>query len=182
MDPELTATMPPRLTASTGIDALAHALECYESRGSNPLTKKLALEAFSLLKENIQGAVEGDSTARQNMSYGSMVAGMAFGNSGTTLPHALSYPLSNRGVPHGEALAMVLPCALEFNRAEDSLVAVVREVVKTVTPRWDSNWNKEEMAAEVMEDKRHLDNNPREVKVDDITSIFDRIASEFQKG
>ena len=115
VDPELMKTMPQKLVASSGIDALAHAIECYDSKRSNLLVKTLAFEAYGIIKDNLRKAVEGDEKAIENMALGSLIAGMAFGNSGTALAHALSYPLSNEGIPHGEAVAMVLPYALEFN-------------------------------------------------------------------
>lgn len=181
VDPNLMMTMPKRLIASSGIDALAHALECYESRRSNPLVKPLALEAFRLLEENIQKAVEGDREARVNMALGSLMAGVAFGNSGTTLAHALSYPLSNRRMPHGEAIAMVLPYALEFNRSESAFIEKMKEIVKPIKLRWNLDWDIEEMAEEVMDDKRHLANNPREVTFQNVVRIFEKIEQEFQE-
>ncbi len=179
VDPEFTFSMLPKLAAATGIDALAHAIECYESKKSNPLVKTLALEAFKLLKENIRKAVEGDREARVNMSLGSLAAGMAFGNSGTTLGHALSYPVSNRGVPHREAAAMVLPYALEFNGADAAFIIGVREIAKLIELRWDTSWDIQEMVREVMDDERHLANNPRKVTNKDVFKIFERIKDSF---
>jgi len=175
VDPELSFSMPSNLATATGIDALAHAVECNESKRSIPLVRTLALEAFKLLKANIRKAAKGEEEARVNMSLGSLTAGMAFGNSGTTLGHALSYPLSNRGVPHGEAVAMVLPYALEFNGADAAFVTEVREVAKLVESKWDTGWDIQEMVREVMGDERHLANNPRKVAREDILKIFERI-------
>jgi len=182
VDPDLTKTMSPQLTASTGIDALAHSIECYESEKSNALAKAVALSAFNLLKENIKKAIGGDEEARLNMSMGSLMAGIALGNAGTALAHALSYPLSNRGVPHGEAIAMVLPYALEFNGSDDAFVKGMIEVIKTIEPRWDLHWDIEEMAKEVMSDERHLENNPRGVMFENVLNIFGRMEEVFQKG
>lgn len=175
VDPELSLSMPPGLAAATGMDALAHAIESYESRKSHPLVKTLAFEAFKLLKENIGKAVKGDKEAWINMSLGSLVAGMALGNSGTTLGHALSYPLSNRGVPHGEAVAMVLLYALEFNGAAPALKREIREIVELTKPKWDAKWDIQEMSREVMDDERHLSNNPRQVMYEDVLEIFRRM-------
>jgi len=174
VDPDLTMTMPPRLTACSGIDALAHALECYESMGSNSVSKILALKAFKLLKENIREAVDGEKEARMNMSLGSLMAGMAFGNSGTALGHALSYPLSNRGVPRGEAVAMVLPYSLEFNGADAAFINEIRKLAELIKPKWGSEWNIHDMAGEVMADERHLSNNHRKVIYDDVLKIFEQ--------
>jgi alcohol dehydrogenase class IV len=181
VDPNLCNTMSKRLTASSGMDALAHAVECYESRKSNPIAKTLALEAYNLIKNNLMQAVKGDTQAMVNLSLGSMMAGMAFGNSGTTLGHALSYPLSNRGVPHGEAVAMVLPYALEFNGSDLAFAKKLRKFVRTIELQWDARWDANEMAAEVMEDKRHLGNNPVEVTFEDILGIFEKMKNESHR-
>jgi alcohol dehydrogenase class IV len=181
VDPNLCNTMSKRLTASSGMDALAHAVECYESRKSNPIAKTLALEAYNLIKDNLMQAVKGDTQAMVNLSLGSMMAGMAFGNSGTTLGHALSYPLSNRGVPHGEAVAMVLPYALEFNSSDLAFAKKLRKFVRTIELQWDARWDANEMAAEVMEDKRHLGNNPVEVTFEDVLGIFEKMKNESHR-
>lgn len=181
VDPDLCQTMSKRLTASSGMDALAHAVECSESKKSNPVAKTLALEAYNLVKDNLMQAVKGDTQAMVNLSLGSMMAGMAFGNSGTTLGHALSYPLSNRGTPHGEAVAMVLPYAFEFNGSDPDFAKKLRKFVRTIELRWDPRWDTEEMAAEVMEDKRHLRNNPVEVTFKDVLGIFEKMKNESHR-
>jgi alcohol dehydrogenase class IV len=163
------------------MDALAHAVECSESRKSNPIAKTLALEAYNLVKDNLMQAVKGDTQAMVNLSLGSLIAGMAFGNSGTTLGHALSYPLSNRGIPHGEAVAMVLPYALEFNGSDPAFARKLRKFVRTIEFRWDLRWDAHEMAAEVMEDKRHLGNNPVEVTFEDVLGIFEKMKNESHR-
>jgi alcohol dehydrogenase len=181
VDPDLCQTMSKRLTASSGMDALAHAVECSESKKSNPIAKTLALEAYNLIKDNLMQAVKGDTQAIANLSLGSLVAGMAFGNSGTTLGHALSYPLSNRGIPHGEAVAMVLPYALEFNGSDPAFAGKLRKFVRTIELRWHPRWDAHEMAAEVMEDKRHLGNNPVEVTFADVLGIFEKMKNESHR-
>ena len=181
VDPDLCQTMSKRLTASSGMDALAHAVECSESRKSNPVAKTLALEAYNIVKDNLMQAVKGDTQAMVNLSLGSMMAGMAFGNSGTTLGHALSYPLSNRGIPHGEAVAMVLPYALEFNGSDPAFARKLRRFVRTIELRWDSRWDAHAMATEVMEDKRHLGNNPVEVTFKDVLGIFEKMKNESHR-
>jgi len=178
VDPNLCQTMSKRLTTSSGMDALAHAVECYESKRSNPVAKTLAFEAYNLVKDNLLKAVKGDTQAMVNLSLGSLMAGMAFGNSGTTLGHALSYPLSNRGIPHGEAVAMMLPHALEFNGADSAFAKKLRKLVRTVEFRWDPRWDVNQMATEVMEDERHLGNNPVRVTFKDVLGIFEKMKKE----
>jgi alcohol dehydrogenase class IV len=163
------------------MDALAHAVECYESKRSNPIAKTLAFEAFNLIKDNLMKAVKGNTQAMVNLSLGSLIAGMAFGNSGTTLGHALSYPLSNRGISHGEAVATVLPYALEFNGSDPAFAKNLRRLVRTIEFRWDQTWDADEMAAEVMEDTRHLVNNPVEVAFEDVLGIFEKIRKESHR-
>jgi alcohol dehydrogenase class IV len=75
VDPNFMKTMPPRLVASSGIDALAHAIECYDSRRSNFLVKSLAFKAYEIIKGNLRNAVDGDENAIENMALGSLIAG-----------------------------------------------------------------------------------------------------------
>jgi alcohol dehydrogenase class IV len=179
VDPDISSTMPPHLTACCGADALAHAIECYESRNSNPLVQALALRSYELLRDNLVAAIENLSEARVNMALGSLMAGMAFGNSGTALGHALSYALSNRGVPHGQAVAMALPGVLEFNGTDPSFATTLKQIISPTGPRWNPDWDIAEMTAEVMADHRHLANNPREVTDDDVRYMFEQIATDF---
>ena len=178
VDPNLMKTMPQRLVASSGIDALAHAIECYDSKKSNFLVKTLAFEAYEIIKDNLKRAVEGDKKAIENMALGSLIAGMAFGNSGTALAHALSYPLSNEGIPHGEAVAMVLPHALEFNGFDAAVIKEVKEIIIAIKLGREVKGDIDEMARIVMEDKKHLSNNPRKVTYEDIVLIYEKIRSE----
>lgn len=176
VDPNLTMTTPPRLTASSGIDALAHAIECYDCKTNNPLVRTLAFEAYTIIKNNLGKAVADDREARTNMALGSLMAGMAFGNSGTALCHALSYPLSNEGVPHGEAVAMMLPYALEFNNFDKDVITEIRGIISEVGLasgfRFKGDINR--MAEVVIEDTRHLSNNPRKVTLEDIIRIYEK--------
>jgi len=181
VDPELMKTMPQKLVASSGIDALAHAIECYDSKRSNLLVKTLAFEAYGIIKDNLRKAVEGDEKAIENMAFGSLVAGMAFGNSGTALAHALSYPLSNEGIPHGEAVAMVLPYALEFNGFDAGVIKEIKGILRDLKLGREVKGNIEEMARIVMEDKKHLSNNPREATYEDIVNIYEKVRKGVMK-
>jgi alcohol dehydrogenase class IV len=181
VDPNLCQTMSRRLATSSAMDALAHAVECHGARKSNPIARTLALEAYNLVKDNLMQALKGDVQAIVNLSLGSLMAGMAFGNSGTTLGHALSYPLSNRGMPHGEAVAMTLPYALDFNGSDPAFARKLQKLVRTIEFRWDPGWDAREMAMEVMQDERHLGNNPVEVAFEDVLAIFEEMEDEFHK-
>lgn len=182
VDPDFMKTMSSRFIAISGMDALAHAIECYDSKRSNFLIETLSLKAYGLIKDNIFDAVEGDEDAIENMSLASLMAGIAFGNSGTTLAHGLSYPLSNKGIPHGEAVAIVLPYALEFNGFDVNVVKEIKELVKILKLgikhsmfRTELENNIGEMARIVMEDEKHLSNNPREVSYEDVVGIYEKI-------
>lgn len=175
VDPEFAKTMPGRLIAISGIDALAHAIECYDSRKSNFMIKTIAFGAYQIIKGNLENAVKGDGKTIENMALGSLMAGMAFGNSGTALAHALSYPFSNDGMPHGEAVAMVLPYALEFNGFDPNITKDVKGIIRDLKLGKDVKWDISEMARTVLEDKRHLSNNPRDVTYKDIVGIYERI-------
>jgi alcohol dehydrogenase class IV len=120
LDPELTLGLPPHVTAATGIDAMVHAIEAYASASpnNNPISRKLATEALSLMGRSIETAVHNgtDLEARSNMLLGSMLAGQAFANSPVAAVHALAYPIGGHfHVPHGLSNALVLPHVLRFN-------------------------------------------------------------------
>jgi alcohol dehydrogenase class IV len=118
LDGELTASLPPGVTATTGVDALAHALECFLSNKANELSDLLALKAARTIHVHLAQAFEkpSDIEARQSMLNAAFYAGMCISLSGTTAVHALSYPLGARfHVPHGQANAMLLPAVMRFN-------------------------------------------------------------------
>ncbi len=117
VDPSLTYGLPPRVTAATGLDALSHALETLMSLDANPITDALALKATELISSNLlQAYAVGDSKSRYNMSLGSLTAGMAFGNAGVCMGHAIAYAFAaTYHVPHGVSCGLVLPYTLRFN-------------------------------------------------------------------
>jgi alcohol dehydrogenase class IV len=116
VDPSLTYTLPPTLSASTGLDALSHALEAIMSTGSNLITDVLGLQAVNLIFLNIIGAYNGDIKSRYYMSLGSLIAGMAFGNAGVCIGHASAYTFAvSYGVTHGVSCALVLPYIFRHN-------------------------------------------------------------------
>ena len=118
LDPELTVTVPPDLTASTGMDALCHAIESYTNVKANPLSDLVAGEAIALIGEYLPMAVADGRNieAREKMLLGSLLAGLGLANAGVTAVHALSYPLGAiYGIPHGLANAVLLPHVMNFN-------------------------------------------------------------------
>jgi len=119
LDAELTLGLPAGVTASTGVDAMVHAIEAYTSRHKkNPYSDMLAHQALRLLSANIRQAViePGDLSARQNMLLGAMMAGQAFANAPVAAVHALAYPLGGQfHISHGLSNSLVLPDVMRFN-------------------------------------------------------------------
>jgi len=118
IDPELTLTMPPALTAATGMDALTHALESYTTKGAYDLTEVLALEAIRLIGRWLPVAAKDGQNrqARERMMMACLLGGIAFNQSRLTIVHAMSHPVSGWcGTPHGVANAILLPHVMAFN-------------------------------------------------------------------
>ena len=118
VDPTLTYGCPPGVTAVAGIDALVHAIESYTSIRSNTFTDALALDAMRLIVGGLRTAVNNgsDEEARNHMSEGALLAGIAFGNAGVAAVHALAYPLGARfHTSHGAANGLLLPYVMECN-------------------------------------------------------------------
>ena len=120
LDPSLTINLPPNITASTGIDAMVHAIEAYTSinPNNNPISKMLSIEALKFIGSSIKTAVfEGyNINARSNMLFGSMLAGKAFANSPVAAVHALAYPIGGLfNISHGLSNSLVLPSVMKFN-------------------------------------------------------------------
>jgi len=130
LDPELVLSLPASLVASTGVDALTHAIESVISVFATPFTDGLALEAIRLINTTLPAAVETrDITPRGDLLYASTMAGLAFSYGRTGLVHGMAHPLSSYcDVPHGLANAILLPYVLAFNtpacEAELARVAV----------------------------------------------------------
>ena len=118
VDPETTTTLPPYLTACTGIDALTHAIEAYVSTASSPVVDVHALAAIRLVWNNVEAAVSspGDLAARENMSLASLQAGLAFSNASLGAVHALAHAVGGfLDLPHGECNALLLEHVVRFN-------------------------------------------------------------------
>ncbi len=118
LDPELTLGLPPNITASTGMDALIHAIEAYTSVNATDMTDILAFRAMELVYHNIRTAYANGNNlpARSSMMEGSLLAGMAFANAGVTAVHAFAYPIGAEfHIPHGIANTLMLPHVMRFN-------------------------------------------------------------------
>lgn len=122
VDPEMMATMPVGLTASTGMDALTHAIEGYTTKGAWEMSDMFHLKAIELISKNLRDAVaEAKSgvpgSGREGMALAQYIAGMGFSNVGLGVDHSMAHTLSAHfDTPHGVACAMLLPIAMEFNK------------------------------------------------------------------
>ncbi|MCY9656684.1 iron-containing alcohol dehydrogenase [Paenibacillus chondroitinus] len=119
IDPALTVSLPPHITAATGMDAFTHALESYISTRANPISDMFALESIRLISGSLLQAYHHgfDLQARENVLLGSMYGGMALSSAGTAAVHALAYPLGGKfNITHGVANSMLLPHVMTFNR------------------------------------------------------------------
>lgn len=122
VDPDLTFSMPPAVTASTGMDALTHAIESYTSPKATIQTDMYALRAIELIGENLRRAVSfgADKKAREAMALGSVFAGISLANAGVGAVHACAYPLGGQfGTGHGVTNALLLPYIMEKNLVGD---------------------------------------------------------------
>ena len=118
VDPLLTVSVPPAITAATGLDALTHCLEAYTNKFAKPFIDVYAYEGMRLIAAHLIRAVEdgGDVEARSQVAMGSLLGGFCLGPVNTAAVHALSYPLgSHFHLPHGLSNALLLPYVMEFN-------------------------------------------------------------------
>ncbi len=145
VDPHLTVSCPPAVTAATGVDALCHAIEAYLSRRAHPLTDTLALSAIELIMAHLRTAYHhGDNIeARDKMALAAMLAGAAFSNASVTLVHGMSRPIGALfHVPHGVSNAMLLPSVLDFTKAEamERLATLGRLIQPEAAAQTDGDW------------------------------------------
>ena len=136
----------------SAIDACAQATEAYDSKLSNPYTKLLCKKAFIILEDAIL------NHKYEKLALGSLICGLGFGNSSTTLGHALSYVYSNEGFTHGHALAHTTKVAHKFNESE--FYEKFKKIVEKLN--FEPIFLKQkidEAADTIMTDKKHLDNN-----------------------
>lgn len=117
VDPMMMSSMPKSLTASTGMDALTHAIEGYITRGAWMMSDMYHIKAIEIIAKNLRLAVNNDPKGREGMALGQYIAGQGFSNVGLGIDHAMAHTLSAYyDIPHGVACAMLLPIAMEFNK------------------------------------------------------------------
>ena len=116
VDEDMVMSMPPKLCASTGMDALVHAIKGFITKGAWELTDMMHIKAIEIIAKNLRASVKGDRTARGNMALGQYIAGMGFSNVGLGIDHSMAHPLSAvYDIPHGMACAILLAPVLKFN-------------------------------------------------------------------
>ena len=171
VDSHFIESSPFEIIRNSAIDAAAQCSEGYDSKNGSPLTKFLCNQAFELLEE---GMIKMD---KEKIVLGSLISGLGFGNSSTTLGHALSYVFSNEGYSHGHALAFTTTLAHEFNmsRFYERFKNIIRKLdVPMIKLKGDLN----EAAELIMTDHKHIENNPVQVTKDDIIKLLNRINTE----
>lgn len=178
VDPELTLSVPSKVTAATGIDALTHAVEAYVSVNANPATDALALQAIRMISSSLRTAVENgeDKEARTQMSYGSYLAGLAFFNAGVAGVHALAYPLGGQfHISHGESNAVLLPYVMGYIRS--SCVTKMRDIFEALGGNATS-LSTEEASYQCV---KHLQSLIKDVGIPQTLRRFDIPESALQK-
>ena len=117
VDPDMMASMPAGLTASTGMDALTHAIEGYTTKAAWEMTDMFHLKAIELISKSLRGAVANTKEGREGMALGQYIAGMGFSNVGLGIAHSMAHTLGAvYDTPHGVACAMMLPIVMEYNQ------------------------------------------------------------------
>ncbi len=116
VDPEMMSSMPKGLTASTGMDALTHAIEGYTTKAAWEMTDMFHLKAIEIISKSLRGAVANTKEGREGMALGQYIAGMGFSNVGLGIAHSMAHTLGAvYDTPHGVACAMMLPIVMEYN-------------------------------------------------------------------
>lgn len=143
VDPDMMSSMPKGLTASTGMDALTHAIEGYTTKGANTITDMFNLKAIELIAQSLRGAVENTPEGREGMALGQYLTGMGFSNCGLGIVHSMAHGLGALyDTPHGVANAIILPTVMEYNK--DAVGEKLRAVAKAMGVSGTENMSKEE--------------------------------------
>ncbi|MGL3607929.1 iron-containing alcohol dehydrogenase [Rhizobium sp. G187] len=200
LDPELTFTVPPAVTAATGVDAMAHCVEAFTNKRAHPMIDGFARMGFRLVGQYLARAVKdgSDTEAREGMMLASYYGGICLGPVNTAAGHAIAYPLGTRlGLPHGLANAIVFPHVLGFNQpvapqktaevaealgiANTAPAALVDSACKfcsdlniemSLSRHGASASDLEAYAAEAHANRRLMDNNPADMTVEDVLAIY----------
>ncbi len=143
VDPDMMSSMPKGLTASTGMDALTHAIEGYTTKGANIITDMFNLKSIELIAKSLRGAVENTAEGREGMALGQYLTGMGFSNCGLGIVHSMAHGLGALyDTPHGVANAIILPTVMEYNK--EAVGEKLRDVAKAMGVPGTEKMSKEE--------------------------------------
>ena len=165
IDPFFIQNTPIDIIKNSVIDACAQCTEAYDSKNANPYTRFFCKLAFDVLEDGIM------NENYKKLPYGSLLTGIGFGNSSTTLGHALSYVYSNEGVSHGHALAFTTNVAHKFNNSI-FYNRFLKIVTKLKFTKINLKQNIEAASELILLDRKHLDNNPRKVSKEEIMTLL----------
>jgi len=200
LDPQLTFSVPPAVTAATGVDAMAHCVEAFTNKRAHPMIDGFARMGFRLVGKYLARAVKdgSDTEAREGMMLASYYGGICLGPVNTAAGHAIAYPLGTRlGLPHGLANAIVFPHVLAFNQpvvsektaevaealgfSANSADALLENACRFCTDldiemQLSRHGAKEDAlagyATEAHANRRLMDNNPADMAVEDVLAIY----------
>ena len=205
VDPEMMSSMPRGLTASTGMDALTHAIEGYTTKAAWEMTDMFHLKAIELIAKNLRGAVAGTPEGREGMALGQYIAGMGFSNVGLGIAHSMAHTLGAvYDTPHGVACAMMLPIVMEYNA--DCTGERYREIARAMGVEGVDSMSQDEYRAAAINAVRQLSEdvgipsklealkeedlpflaqsayddacrpgNPKDTSVEDLTALFRKL-------
>lgn len=202
VDPELASGMPLGLAVTSALDAVAHAVESYWAKGTNAVSRALALGAVRTIMAQMDALLGGEPEAHDSMARGSMMAGMAFSNTKTTACHSISYPLTmHYQIPHGAAVSMLLAPVLRVNAphvaelpalldalgvsdADELEHKVQRYLTRAGLPATLQGWGVREedlpRLAQLGLTRGRADNNPVEIDPEVVLNILENTYSHYE--
>ena len=155
VDPDMMSSMPKGLTASTGMDALTHAIEGYITKGAWEMTDMFHLKAIEIISKNLRGAVENTPEGREGMALGQYIAGMGFSNVGLGIVHSMAHALGAvYDTPHGVANAILLPTVMAYNA--DATGDKYKYIAKAMGVEGTENMTQEEYRKAAVDAVRQL--------------------------
>lgn len=155
VDPDMMSSMPNGLTASTGMDALTHAIEGYITKGAWEMTDMFHLKAIEIISKNLRGAVENTPEGREGMALGQYIAGMGFSNVGLGIVHSMAHALGAvYDTPHGVANAILLPTVMAYNA--DATGDKYKYIAKAMGVEGTENMTQEEYRKAAVDAVRQL--------------------------
>ena len=172
IDPYFLENCSETIKKNSFVDASAQCTEAYDSKNSNVYTKFLCKNAFNLLEDGFF------TENYEKIALGSLISGLGFGNSSTTLGHALSYVYSNEGYSHGHALAFTTTIAHKFNKSEffKRFFNIIQKLeIKKISLKQKIS----EAVETIFDDRKHLDNNPKIITRDDLTFLLEQIEFNY---